>query len=144
MIKYRNEKILDVLSKIGGFIKFLGYFAKFIRKIYKKIQIDDLVNELSEFDQSVEFTKDVMFDKDYLTNIKASSNDMKIKIWNSTTGDCLRTLSGHTTFVTCLVKINESTIASGSSDETIKIWNSTTGNCVRTLSGHTEIVSCLI
>jgi hypothetical protein len=76
--------------------------------------------------------------------IVSGSYDKTIKIWNSKTGACIRTLEGHTDGVSCLATIYEGKqIVSGSYDKTIKIWNLDTGDCIRTLEGHTGEVLCL-
>ena len=49
--------------------------------------------------------------------------DKSIKIWDVITGNCLKTLKGHSDWVNFLVKINENTIASASKDKTIRIWD---------------------
>ncbi|KAJ6015115.1 hypothetical protein N7540_009706 [Penicillium herquei] len=73
----------------------------------------------------------------------ASASDSTIKIQN-TTGDCQRTLYGHSKMIRALAfSPDESMIASGSYDETIKLWNAITGNCQRTLQGHFDVVSTL-
>ena len=64
------------------------------------------------------------------TNILASgSSDESIKIWNIDTGECIRTLTGHTNSVYSLQLLANNKLASGSSDATIKIWNVDTGEC---------------
>jgi len=46
-LKFRNMKILDVFSRIGGIIKFLGFFIKLIRYFFKKSIISSLVEEFN-------------------------------------------------------------------------------------------------
>ena len=56
--------------------------------------------------------------------IASGSDDMTIKIWNYESGECISTLSGHTSDVNSLVYIpSKKLIVSGSSDKSIKIWN---------------------
>ncbi len=54
----------------------------------------------------------------------SGGGDGSIKIWNSATNFCLKTLQGHEFGVTCLLKLNETQFASGSDDNSIKIWDS--------------------
>jgi WD40 repeat protein len=75
--------------------------------------------------------------------LASGSWDKTIKIWNPSTGDCLRTLAGHAYHVYSLAFLPNGTLASGSQDYTIKIWNPSTGDCLRTLSGHSYGVSSL-
>ena len=53
--------------------------------------------------------------------VSSGSRDKTIKIWNIITGNCLKTLEGHSDWVIFIVKINENTITSGSDDKTIKL-----------------------
>jgi WD40 repeat protein len=54
--------------------------------------------------------------------LASGSADNTIKIWNPSTGTCLRTLSGHANWVFSLALFPDGTLASGSRDQTIKIW----------------------
>ena len=62
-----------------------------------------------------------------------------VKIWDSMSGECKRTLVGHTSVITCIAVHPDGLIVSGSCDKTIKIWNHD-GQCVNTLEGHNENV----
>lgn len=64
----------------------------------------------------------------------------KLKIWNTQTGKCEKTLEGHTGPVDCLVVINDK-IISGSWDHTLRIWN--TENYESSLIGHTGSVGLI-
>ena len=60
---------------------------------------------------------------EYLGDKLASvSLDKTIKTWNMATGQCERTLEGHTGGVWVLAARANGTLASGSADTTIKIW----------------------
>jgi WD40 repeat protein len=71
------------------------------------------------------------------------NNSYVVRIWNSTTGACIRTLVGHTHKVLSVAveEGGDHRIISGSGDRTIKIWNSNDGTCIRTLVGHTDWLS---
>ena len=61
----------------------------------------------------------------------------EIKIWNANTGQCLKTLEGHSDVVRSVAYSPDGTkIISGSLDKTIKIWDANTGECLKTLEGH--------
>ena len=69
-------------------------------------------------------------------NFASAASDNTIKIWDSQSGRCIRTLNGHTRDVTALVMIrNTQYMISSSLDETIKIWDVSTGSCLQTLPG---------
>jgi WD40 repeat protein len=54
--------------------------------------------------------------------LASSYEDRTIKIWDTTSGKELKTLSDHIRCVTSLAVLPDNTLASGSSDQTIKIW----------------------
>lgn len=68
----------------------------------------------------------VAFGGNYL--LASGSDDNTIKLWNTSTGYLIRTLTGHTDSVRSVKFSNElNYLASGSKDSAVKIWNSTTG-----------------
>lgn len=76
-------------------------------------------------------------------NILATgSYDATIKIWDTETGQEIRTLSGHQAGIRCL-QFDETKLISGSLDRTIKVWNWRTGECISTYTGHLGGVICL-
>jgi F-box/WD-40 domain protein 7 len=64
-----------------------------------------------------------------------------IKVWNTDTWTCERTLEGHDDEVSSLV-VHGDKLISGSYDNTIKVWNTDTWTCECTLdediNGHTD------
>jgi len=74
----------------------------------------------------------------------SGSDDRRIKIWQLSTRQELRTLNGHSSTVTCLaISPDGQTLISGSKDHTIKIWDLSTGQELGTLTGHYGTVTCL-
>ena len=70
-----------------------------------------------------------------------ASGGHNISLWDTNTGELLRTLE-HTGIVFSVVFHPEGhTIASGSGDETIRLWDAKTGELLRTFTGHTSWVS---
>jgi F-box/WD-40 domain protein MET30 len=65
--------------------------------------------------------------------------DATVKIWDRHTGECIRTLEGHTGGVLSL-HFDCRLMVSGSTDHTIRVWNFQAGEC-STLTGHTEWVN---
>jgi WD40 repeat protein len=53
----------------------------------------------------------------------SGSNEGTIKVWNTDTWVCERTLKGHTSAVLCLV-VHGDKLISGSHEGTIKVWGS--------------------
>ncbi|KAB7495298.1 F-box/WD repeat-containing protein 7, partial [Armadillidium nasatum] len=74
--------------------------------------------------------------------VVSGSDDNTLKVWDATTGKCMRTLSGHTGGVWSS-QMSDNLIVSGSTDRMLRVWNATTGDCIHTLYGHTSTVRCL-
>ena len=65
-------------------------------------------------------------------HIATASDDNTIKLWVSSSGDLLKTLSGHTHYVFCCAfSPKGNLLASGSFDETIRIWDFSNGQCLK-------------
>jgi WD40 repeat protein len=62
--------------------------------------------------------------------------DNTLRILNIATGECERTLEGHTSSVLSLVALGDGRVVSGSHDNMLRVWNAATGECERTLEGH--------
>ena len=63
--------------------------------------------------------------------------------WNTETGECFKTLRGHSDAVSRLQQLESGELVSCSYDCTIKIWNITEGTCIRTLVGHTSSITSI-
>lgn len=60
--------------------------------------------------------------------IISGSNDCKIKVWSAATGECLRTLTGHTALVRALAfDPSNGRLASASYDKSVRLWDIGTG-----------------
>ncbi|MEK0182010.1 beta-propeller domain-containing protein [Microcoleus anatoxicus] len=71
-----------------------------------------------------------------------SGCDNTIKIWQLSTGQELRTLTGHSSWVASVaISPDGHTLVSGSVDNTIKIWELSTGRELRTLTGHSSWIT---
>ncbi len=73
--------------------------------------------------------------------IASASSDKKIRLWNSRTGEPLRTLNGHKGDVySVTISPDGQFLFSGSADKTIKIWELETGKILHTFTDHTDEV----
>jgi WD40 repeat protein len=54
--------------------------------------------------------------------IASGSTDSSIKIWNKSTGECFKTLEGHTGWIST-IKVMSEQLFSCSNDTLIKIWD---------------------
>ena len=74
------------------------------------------------------------------------SVDCDIRIWSFATGDCLKTLRGHTGAVHCLAvdPNNTKQFFSAGGDGNIIAWDSITGDRMRNLRGHDGTVLSLV
>jgi WD40 repeat protein len=62
-----------------------------------------------------------------------------VKLWDVNTGNCIKTLTGHTNWVWSVAfSPDGKTLVSSSYDQTVRLWDVTTGGCIRTLTGHTS------
>ncbi|KAI7894305.1 quinon protein alcohol dehydrogenase-like superfamily [Mucor mucedo] len=67
--------------------------------------------------------------------IISGSLDNTIKLWDMTTGNCIRTLFGHVEGVWSLA-YDTLRIVSGSHDKTVRVWDIGSGRCMHALEGH--------
>jgi len=76
--------------------------------------------------------------------IATGSRDKTIKIWDTQTGQCLKTLIGHDNWIRALAfHPTGKFLLSASDDKTVRIWDLATGRCTRTLEAHTHFVTCM-
>ncbi|PKK41953.1 hypothetical protein CI102_14008, partial [Trichoderma harzianum] len=69
--------------------------------------------------------------------IASGSADETIRLWHTSTGECIQKLEGHSDYIRSVTFSHDSSlIASGSDDETIQLWRTNTGECIQTLEGH--------
>jgi F-box/WD-40 domain protein MET30 len=68
--------------------------------------------------------------------------DSTIRLWDITTGKCLKTLFGHVEGVWALAA-DTLRVVSGAEDRMVKVWDARTGKCEKTFTGHEGPVTCL-
>jgi WD40 repeat protein/uncharacterized caspase-like protein len=73
--------------------------------------------------------------------LASGGTDTTVKLWETASGQELRTLSGHLNQVDAVAfSPDGKTLASGSADDTVKLWDVANGQELRTLSGHSSFV----
>ena len=74
----------------------------------------------------------------------SGSEDLTLKIWDTATGNVLRTLSGHEKGVLAAAVSPDGTrIASGAADQTVRVWDVLTGQSFRAIT-HTSAVKNVV
>jgi WD40 repeat protein len=74
-------------------------------------------------------------------NFLTAQADHALRMWSTRTGDCLKTLHGHTNVVACLAySRNGREAVSGGDDGTVRTWDLNTGRNLMVLQGHSESV----
>lgn len=89
--------------------------------------------------------------------VVSGSRDSTLKVWDASSGKCLRTLSGHTDWarrrrpfeprvdysstprgaqVRCVAALPNGHVVSGSDNRTLKVWDVSSGDCLRTLGDN--------
>ena len=78
--------------------------------------------------------------------LASGSWDATIKLWNITTGELIRTLTGHTNAIGSMdLMKNGKTLVSGGfyNDTTIKMWDWATGECLSTIQTNLSFIYSL-
>ena len=76
--------------------------------------------------------------------ICSASDDQTIRVWDVVDRQCLKVLTGHTSYVfNCSFNPQSNLIVSGSFDETVRIWDVKTGKCLRVLPAHSDPVTAV-
>ena len=78
------------------------------------------------------------------SQLATPSADESVKIWDTRTGQLIRTLSGHTERVICVDwSPLGNTLASGSDDQTAKIWDTKSGRLIETMRYRPSSIASL-
>lgn len=73
--------------------------------------------------------------------VASAAGDCVVRLWDLTTGRCIRQFVGHTGGLACVqLCLKTRRVISGSNDNTIRIWNLDDGKCLHVLRGHKSLV----
>ena len=74
--------------------------------------------------------------------LASGSWDKTVKLWRVETGECTRTMEGHSDWCESVAFSPDGQyLASGSYDNTVKLWRVESGECTRTMEGHSDCVN---
>lgn len=81
--------------------------------------------------------------------VVSGSLDRTLRLWLAESGQCLRTLRGHSGGVYCVAVLprggaEDERVVSGSDDNTLRVWDAASGRALQTLRGHSDTVSCVL
>ncbi|GAA5888116.1 hypothetical protein JCM6882_000286 [Rhodosporidiobolus microsporus] len=77
----------------------------------------------------------------------SGSNDGTIRLWSLSSGECIKVLSGHDSFVYSLSAIPDALgggLVSGGEDRTVRVWRAEDGECAQTVVVPAVSVWCVI
>ena len=117
---------------------------KYNNKYYyepKSFSTNEILNKTLFYPYLCYITNICYLNINYTRLLIAVSDGELLKIWDLISGNCLNNLSGHNSKITCVIKLNNSLIASSS--ESIKIWDFYTGRCLNTISDDSEFL-CIV
>lgn len=82
----------------------------------------------------------IVYDK-FRNRCASGSMDNTVKIWDLATGECLNTLTGHTSLVG-LLGLSPNRIVSAAADASLRVWDANTYELKHTLSSHAAAITC--
>ena len=66
----------------------------------------------------------------------SASYDDTLRLWDLATGDTIRVLRGHSSWINHVVAFDRDRALSASWDHTLRLWDLATGDTIRVLQGH--------
>jgi len=115
--------------------------GKFILSVSedKKFKFHDLQSDKSSriLSENLDCKSMNIFPGSFYAVTGGGMTDSTVKIWNIESGECLRTLKGHSSSVETVVLSDDGrNLLSGSDDKTLKLWDVESGKCTGNFQGH--------
>jgi WD40 repeat protein len=76
--------------------------------------------------------------------IASGGLDGLIRLVDVETGDAVKTLQGHTYWVSSIASLDNNRIVSASGDKTVRVWDVDSGECIHVMNGHTGRINQVI
>lgn len=77
-------------------------------------------------------------------NMLSASSDTTLRLWDNSSGKCMRVFEGHTHYVTACAFNSKKFILSASYDKTVKLWDCDSGANLKTFIGHhSAVLACI-
>ena len=140
---YKDKLMLNESIQFERYEKSSLFGELIIKKIGQPLlaNFNELIREYKQHTNTIRSIQVDEISNKFITG----SADKTIKIWNLTTGECLKTLNDHILTVTIILIIPNNRFISGSADRNIKIWDLNTYECLDTLTNLSPVYSlCLI
>jgi WD40 repeat protein len=140
---YKNDLLL------GESIEFMTYEkSSLVGKLVINSKFNSLTTEcgklIRSFNHHSGCVRSIQADEKSNKIISASC-DNTLKICDLESGECLKTIHDHKSWVTAILLIQNDIFISGSWDKTIKIWDLNSYDCLNTLTNQSPVYSlCLI
>ncbi len=139
--KLQTGETLKSFSDMGEIVE-ISREGKFILSAGedKKIKFHDLSADksLRILSENLDCKSLNIFPGSFYAVTGGGMTDSTVKIWNIESGECLRTLKGHSSSVETVVLSKDGrNLLSGSDDKTLKLWDVESGKCKAHFQGHT-------
>ena len=82
----------------------------------------------------------VVYSPDGGTHLASGGWDGKVCLWNSQTGELLKTFKGHTQNVSSVAFSPDGSMIACGNNDAIHIWDVKSGERLNTYRGHTDVV----
>ncbi|GME67166.1 unnamed protein product [[Candida] boidinii] len=105
--------------------------------------IGDALKGHSKWISSLSWEPIHLVEPDSKPRLVSASKDGTIKIWDTATRQCIMTMSGHTSSVSCIKWSGSNVIYSGSHDKTVRAWDAKDGRCISVLKSHAHWINHL-